>query len=242
MLDRYFLILLSSILVTSCSSSKTANPSFTQPVNAPPISVNTPANASESKLDVWSTEIEICHPKRLKPCSPIKANTLGKPTEIGFLYYQNNFNKTPIQNIQAPLAKMPVVIPQKGALIKSENFNMAVFLKSNGSFSTLETPSASPNFFPLRFSNGYYGSPENFYKEFDGISYTIKSMTQLDGQQQAAIIVDSTTSEKSAMQNDPYHSEFRAEDTQEIFSGAVTPKPQQVEPIVIGQRVGLKKW
>jgi hypothetical protein len=249
MLKRYFLVLLLPISMTSCSSPDPVNSSSSQPVNVPPVIASSPSNTvteAKSNLDVWSTEIEICNPSLLTPCYPIKANTLGKPTEIGFLYSRDK-NKdgvrlSPTQAALTPLAKMPVIIPQKGLLNKSEEFTMGVFLKSNGVFSGLEMPSATPNFFPLKFSAGYYGTPETFYKNFDGYSYTIKSMTQLDGQQQASITVNTSRKKIPLTVSDPSHVEFQPKDIQEISAMGISFKPQQVEPIVVGQKVGLKKW
>jgi hypothetical protein len=247
MLKRCFLALLLPISITSCSSPPPVNSSSSQPVNIPPVSASSPANMAtdaKSNLDVWSTEIEICNPS--KGCYPIKANTLGKPTEIGFLYShskkKDGIRLSPTQAALAPLVKMPVIIPQKGLLNKSEEFTMGVFLKSNGVFSGLETPSATSNFFPLKFSAGYYGTPENFYKNFDGYSYTIKSMTQLNGQQQASITVNTSRQEIPLTVSDPSHIEFQPKDIQEISAMSISFKPQQVEPIVVGQKVGLKKW
>jgi hypothetical protein len=234
------------MLIVSCSSETPVNSSVSQPVNASPVSENVLANNAnevKSNLDVWSTEIEICNPA--KGCYPIQANTIGKPTEIGFLYSRNNNNGTPLSPIQAaqsPLPKMPIIILQKGALSKSEEFTMGVFLKSKGVFSGLETPSATPNFFPLKFSAGYYGTPENFYKNFDGYSYTIKSMAQLNGQQQASITVNTSMKKIPLTVSDPSHIEFQPKDIQEISANGISFKPQQVEPIVIGQKMGLKKW
>lgn len=231
--------------MTSCSSPAPVNLSSSQPVNVPPVSASSPAMVTEAKsnLDVWSTEIEICNPS--KGCYQIQANTLGKPTEIGFLYSHdknNGVRLSPTQAALTPLPKMPVIIPQKGLLNKSEEFTMGVFLKSNGVFSGLETPSATPNFFPLKFSAGYYGTPETFYKNFDGYSYTIKSMTQLNDQQQASITVNASKQEIPLTVSDPSHIRFQPKDIQEISSMGISFKPQQVEPIVVGQKVGLKKW
>jgi hypothetical protein len=249
MLKKYFLVLLSPLLIISCSSGKTVNSSNSQPANAPPISVNAPANNAnevKSSLDVWSTEIEGCKPSR--GCYSIKVNTLGKPTEIGFLYYRDNNNGTPIaltQATQAPLANMPILDVKK---MIPDNFNVRVLLKSNGIFSGLETPSINPRFFPLRFSYGYYGDVKNFYKNFDTISYTIKSMTQLNSQEQAVVTKSALTQEneisrleKMNIDTSSRH-EFQRKDIQDISSGTITLKPQQVEPIVVGQKVGLKKW
>lgn len=189
--------------------------------------------------------MEICYPPLLKPCYSMKANTLGKPTEMGFLYSHdqeaNGVPLSPIQSSQSPMPKMPEIVPQKGLFSKSVDFRMRVFFKSNGVFTGLETPSTTPVFFPLKVAHGYYGTPENFYKYIDGMSYTVKSMVQLDSQQQASVILH-TPIEKRSPVNDPHHHEFQPEDLREVISKGIEFKPQQVEPIVIGQKVGLKKW
>lgn len=249
MLKRYFLVLLFPLLMTSCSSSKTVNSSASQPANAPPASENTSANnANEAKsnLDAWSTEIEVCKPPRA--CNLIKVSTLGKPTEIGFLYYRDNNNGTPLaltQATEAPLRSMPLVEPMRGIL---NDFRARILLKSNGIFSGIETPSVTPRFFPLRFSAGFGGDPKRFYQDFDAISYTIKSMTQLDSQQQVVVTKSALTQEneisrlKKMNLDRSSNYEFQPKDIQDISAGTITLKPQQVEPIVIGQKVGLKKW
>jgi hypothetical protein len=249
MLNRYFLALLSPLLITSCSSDKTVNSSSSQPANAPPVSGNTlanNANESKSNLDVWSTEIEVCKPPR--ECYLMKANTLGKPTEIGFLYYRGDNKGAPLtltQATQAPLASMPIVEPMRGIF---NDFAVRILLKSNGIFSGVETPSVNPRFFPLKFSAGYAGDPKRFYQDFNSFSYTIKSMTQLNSQEQAAVTVNASLLEDEILKQRKLNLdrssgyEFQRKDIQDISSGTITLKPQQIEPIVIGQKVGLKKW
>jgi hypothetical protein len=249
MLNRYFLGLLFPLLITSCSSSKTVSSSVSQPVNAPAISGNTSANnvnEVKSNLDVWSTEIEICNSSR--PCFITKVNTLGKPTEIGFLYYINNNNGAPLpltQAIQNPFSSMPVV---KRMSTIFDDFDVRILLKSNGIFSGLETPSTNPTFFPLLAGAGCGGNPKDFYRNFDAISYTIKSMTQLNSQEQAAVTIKASNQRDEILRQRKLNldtsarHEFEPEDIQGISTGAITLKPQQIEPIVIGQKVGLKKW
>jgi hypothetical protein len=249
MLNRYFLILLSPLLIISCSSNKIVTSSASQPTSTPPISGGTSANnASEAKsnLDVWSTEIEVCKPSQ--PCFITKASTIGKPTKIGFLYYRDNNNGAPLalaQATQIPLAKMPVVEPMRGIF---NNFDVRVLLESNGLFSGIEKPSANPSFFPLQYSAGSGGDPKDFYKDFNTISYTIKSMTQLNAQEQAAVAMQASSYRDEMFRqrrqniNRSSRHEFQPEDMQGISSGTITLKPQQVEPIVVGQKVGLKKW
>jgi hypothetical protein len=249
MLNRYFLALLSPLLIISCSSGKTVNSSNSQPANVPPVSGNTlanNANEAKSNLDVWSTEIEVCKPSQ--PCFVTKASTIGKPTEIGFLYYINNNNGAPLsitQAIQTPFSSMPVV---KRMSTIYDHFNVRILLKSNGFFSGLEKPSANPSFFPLEYSAGCGGDPKDFYQKFDAISYTIKSMTQLNAQEQAAVTMKTSSYRDEILRQRKLNLdrssryEFEPEDIQEISSGAITLKPQQVEPIVIGKKVGLKKW
>jgi hypothetical protein len=249
MLKRYFLVLLSPLLIVSCSSNKTVNSSASQPANVPSISGNTltnNANEVKSNLDVWSTEIEVCKPPRA--CNLIKVSTLGKPTEIGFLYYRDNNNGTPIplaQAVQAPLPSMPIIKPISTVY---DHLNVRVLVKSNGIFSGVETPSTNPRFFPLKFSAGPGGDPKDFYKIFDAISYTIKSTTQLNGQEQAAVTLNASRQEdeisrqrKLNLDTSSRH-EFQPKDIQDISAGTITLKPQQIEPIVVGQKVGLKKW
>jgi hypothetical protein len=249
MLKRYFLVLLSPLLIISCSSDKTVNSSNSQPANVPPVSGNTlanNANEAKSNLDVWSTEIEVCKPPR--ECKSIKISTLGKPTEIGFLYYRNNNNGVPLvpaQATQAPLSSMPTLEPMRGIF---NDFRVSVLLKSNGIFSGVETPSVNPRFFPLRFSAGFGGNPKDFYKNFDAISYMIKSMTQLNSQEQAVVTKSALTQENEVSRLEKLNLdrssnyEFQRKDIQDISSGAITLKPQQIEPIIVGQKVGLKKW
>jgi hypothetical protein len=249
MLKRYFLTLLSPLLIVSCSSSKTVNPSASQPAYAPPRSGIASANnvtEAKSNLDVWSTEIEVC--KFSQPCFTTKANTLGKPTKIGFLYYRDNNNGAPLtitQAMQAPFSSMPIVKPIN---IVYDNFNVRVLLESNGFFSGLEKPSANPSFFPLEYSAGCGGDPKDFYKNFEAISYTIKSTTQLNSQEQAAVTINASIREDEISRRRKLNLdtssryEFQPKDIQDISSGTITLKPQQVEPIVVGQKVGLKKW
>jgi hypothetical protein len=249
MLKKYFLILLSPLLIISCSSNKIVTSSASQPIITPVTSENNSANnANEAKsnLDVWSTEIEVCKPSQ--PCFITKASTIGKPTEIGFLYYRDNNNGAPLsltQATQAPLVKMPVIEPMRGIF---NNFNVRILLKSDGFFSGLEKPATSPRFFPLEYSAGCGGDPKYFYKDFNTISYTIKSMTQLNAQEQADVAMRASSyrdeiSRQRRLNLDRLSVyEFQPEDMQGISSGAITLKPQQVEPIVVGQKVGLKKW
>jgi hypothetical protein len=249
MIKRYFLVLLSPLLIFSCSSNKTVNSSSSQPSSAPPMSGNAPANNTnevKSSLDVWSTEIEVCKPSQ--PCFVTKASTIGKPTEIGFLYYIDNNNGAPLtltQAIQNPFSSMPVV---KRMSTIYDHFNVRILLKSNGFFSGLEKPSANPSFFPLEYSAGCGGDPKDFYKNFDTISYTIKSMTQLNDQEQAAVAMKASSYRDEILRQRRLNLdrlsryEFQPEDIQGISSGAITLKPQQIEPIVVGQKVGLKKW
>jgi hypothetical protein len=249
MLKKYFLVLLSPLLIISCSSSETANSPAYQAASTPYTSVNIPANNAnevKSSLDVWSTQIEVCNLSQ--PCFITKANTLGKPTKIGFLYYRNNNNGAPLsitQAMQAPFSSMPVV---KRMSTIYDNFNVRVLLESNGFFSGLEQPSANPSFFPLEYSAGCGGDPKDFYKKFDAISYTIKSMTQLNTQEQGAVIMKASSQRDEILRQRKLNldislrHEFQPEDIQGISSGAITLKPQQIEPIVVGQKVGLKKW
>jgi hypothetical protein len=249
MLKKYFLVLLSPLLIISCSSSKTANSPAYQAASTPSTSVNIPANNAnevKSNLDVWSTEIEVCKPPRA--CNLIKVNTLGKPTEIGFLYYRDNNNGAPIplaQAVQTPLPSMPIVKPISTVY---DHFDVRVLLKSNGNFSGVETPSVNPRFFPLKFSTGPGGDPKRFYQDFNSFSYMIKSMTQLNSQEQAAVTLnalrqeDEISRQRKMNLDRSFNYEFQPKDIQDISAGTITLKPQQIEPIVVGQKVGLKKW